>query len=240
MPFMGELLQSTAITKTVLVVDSADHITGKTGLAAGITKYLTKAGGTPTAATMTTAELDATNTKGVYSLAFTTTHTNTLGDFQLHLTGTGADPSDYWWTVVAVTLDGVATAAAVAALNNLSQANVRTAVGLASADLDTQLSGINSKTTNLPGSPSAVGSAMTLTSGERTSIADALLDETAGVETGLTLRQYLRLSASALFAIISGAATSTVVFRNFGNTKDRITAIVDADGNRSAVTTDAT
>lgn len=44
----------------------------------------------------------------------------------------------------------------------LTQANVRTAIGLASANLDTQLSGINAKTTNLPASPAAVGSAMTL------------------------------------------------------------------------------
>jgi hypothetical protein len=38
-------------------------------------------------------------------------------------------------------------------LNDLNAAGVRTAIGLASANLDTQLSGINAKTTNLPAAP---------------------------------------------------------------------------------------
>lgn len=38
---------------------------------------------------------------------------------------------------------GLATAASIAALNNLSQADIRTAVGLASANLDTQLTAID-------------------------------------------------------------------------------------------------
>lgn len=97
--FRGYLKQSTQVTKTVLMIDSADHITGKTGLAAGITKYLSKVG-TASSATMTTAEVDATNVKGVYTLVFTTSHTDTLGGFQLHLTASGADPSDDWWEVV--------------------------------------------------------------------------------------------------------------------------------------------
>lgn len=71
-------------------------------------------------------------------------------------------------------------------------------------------------------------------------IADALLDRAAGVETGLTLRQWLRLGASALFGKASGLATTTAVYRDFGDSKDRITATVDGDGNRTAITYDAT
>lgn len=41
----------------------------------------------------------------------------------------------------------------VTGFNDLDAAGVRSAVGLASANLDTQLSGINSKTTNLPSDP---------------------------------------------------------------------------------------
>ncbi len=69
--------------------------------------------------------------------------------------------------------------------------------------------------------------------------ADALLDRTNGVETGLTLRQCLRLVSAALFGKLSGAATTTVAIRDFGDTKNRISATVDADGNRAAVVTDA-
>ena len=68
----------------------------------------------------------------------------------------------------------------------------------------------------------------------------ALLDLPAGVETGLTLRQAQRLLVAAESAKLSGAATTTIVIRNFGDSKNRITATVDADGNRTAVTYDLT
>ena len=71
-------------------------------------------------------------------------------------------------------------------------------------------------------------------------IADALLDRAAGVETGFTVRQTLRLMASVLLGKLSGAATATNVFRDVNDTKDRVTASVDADGNRTSVTRDAT
>lgn len=91
------------------------------------------------------------------------------------------------------------------------------------------------------GGLSIVGSAMTLTAGERTSIADAHLDRVDGIEIGLTPRQEQRLSAAAAAGKLSGAATTTVAIRNaVADSKARITATVDADGNRSAVTTDVT
>ncbi len=71
-------------------------------------------------------------------------------------------------------------------------------------------------------------------------VSDALLDRTDAVESALTLRQALRLVVAATAGKLSGAATTTVVVRNVGDTKARITATVDADGNRSAVTTDVT
>jgi hypothetical protein len=68
-----------------------------------------------------------------------------------------------------------------------------------------------------------------------------LLDAAAGVETNLTLRQFLRLATSALFSKSSGMGTSTVTMRDYNDSKDRIVAMVDADGNRSAFgTRDAT
>ncbi len=65
---------------------------------------------------------------------------------------------------------------------------------------------------------------------------DGVLDEV--YEGTTTLRQFLRLAASALWGKLSGAATTTVAVRDEADTKDRITATVDADGNRSAVTLD--
>jgi hypothetical protein len=90
------------------------------------------------------------------------------------------------------------------------------------------------------GTPSQAGDAMTLTSGERNAIATAIFDLTNAIETGLTLRQAQRLQTAAAAGKLAGAATTTVEIRNVGDTKTRITATVDADGNRTAVTTDAT
>jgi len=65
----------------------------------------------------------------------------------------------------------------------------------------------------------------------------ALLDLANGVETGLTLRQAMRLIAAAEAGQISGAATTTIVIKAAGVPgTTRITATVDADGNRSSLT----
>lgn len=67
--------------------------------------------------------------------------------------------------------------------------------------------------------------------------ADDVLDE--AVEGSITLRQATRLIMAALVGKLSGAATTTVKIRDTGDSKDRISATVDADGNRTAVTLDA-
>ncbi len=69
-------------------------------------------------------------------------------------------------------------------------------------------------------------------------IQDGLFDET--VEGSTTVRQMFRGFASALLSKASGLGTATAVFRDIGDTKNRITATVDADGNRSAITLDLT
>lgn len=100
-----------------------------------------------------------------------------------------------------------------------SAASIRSAVGLAAANLDTQLADLPTAAENAAG----------------------LLDLAAGVETGLTLRQALRLITAALAGKISGASTTTVVIRNaVADSKPRITATVDTYGNRSAITVDLT
>ena len=64
---------------------------------------------------------------------------------------------------------------------------------------------------------------------------DAVLDEV--VEGSTTLRQAIRLALSVLTGKSSGGGTATLVFRDIGDTKDRISATVDADGNRTAIGT---
>lgn len=102
--------------------------------------------------------------------------------------------------------------------------------------IDTEVAAIKAKTDNLPASPAAVGDIPTANAN-----ADALLDRANAIETGLTLRQALRLLAAAAAGKLSGAATTTITIRNaVADSKARITATVDSDGNRSAITTDVT
>ena len=77
--------------------------------------------------------------------------------------------------------------------------------------------------------------------------ADALLDRAAGVETGLTVRQAMRLVAAACTGLASGLATTTGIYKSADisgttvqGTKSRITATIDASGNRTAITVDLT
>lgn len=69
--------------------------------------------------------------------------------------------------------------------------------------------------------------------------ADALLDREAGVETNRTLRQAMRLMLAAMCGKVSGADTTSVTIRDTNDSKNRVVATVDANGNRSAVTLDA-
>lgn len=196
------LKQSTNRNRVILMIDSSDHVTGKTGLT--LTIKASKDGAAFATITPTVTELES----GFYNLALTTSHTDTLGDFALHITAAAADPTDLvdqvvvdlpGATVSSVTgsvgsvtgnvggnvtgsvgsvasggisassfAAGAIDAAAIAAdaigsselaataiteiqsgLSTLSQADIRTAVGLASANLDTQLSGIQSDTNDI-------------------------------------------------------------------------------------------
>jgi hypothetical protein len=55
---------------------------------------------------------------------------------------------------------------------------------------------------------------------------------------GIPAEQLQKLFAAALLGKVSGAGTGTEVFRSIGDTKNRITATVDANGNRTSVTLD--
>lgn len=82
-----------------------------------------------------------------------------------------------------------------------------------------------------------IGDAVIVRSDE---IAAAFLDLPNGIETAITLRQAMRLIAAASAGKVSGGATTTVTIRNLADTLNRIVATVDADGNRTAITTNLT
>lgn len=98
----------------------------------------------------------------------------------------------------------------------LDAAATRAALGLAAANLDTQLGALPTAAEN----------------------ATAVLDEI--IEAALSLRQAMRLCIAAMGGKASGLDTTTAIYRDSTDTIDRITATVDANGNRTAVTLDLT
>lgn len=308
-----EIKQSTARNLMVLMVDSADHVTGKTGLTLTITA--SKDGAAFASITPTVTERG----DGWYSLALTTTHTNTLGDFCLHVTSSGADPTD---ARIEIVLDlsgasvssvtgavGSVTAAVNVGLSTLEQlwdalvgdhtvsgsfgqrmaripnagagangglptvnasnyvagiaGTINTLDGIAAGiwnaltsglttvgsigkllvdNVTASIAAVKAKTDNLPSDPADASDIAALIDALPTAAenAAALLDLANGIETSVTPRQAIRLMLAAVAGKLSGAATTTVTIRNVGDTKARITATVDADGNRTAVTTDGT
>jgi hypothetical protein len=287
----GFLKQGTDRTVMVLMIDSVDHISGKTGLTLTITQ--SKNGAAFGAISPTVVDRGS----GWYSVALLgATNLDTLGDYALHITATGADPSDMKWQVVTdlpgeddVVDFGIAQSATATTLVMRSQANfgdddlagsivviTSATTGKGQSRVITTNNGATDTLTvspqwtttptgtityklyasppaslinpppvdvvrwkgvtapDMPGTPSIAGDQMTLTA----AAVDAILDEI--VEGSVTLRQLLRGFASTLLGKASGLGTTTAHFRDLADTKDRITAIVDADGNRTAVTRDLT
>lgn len=131
-----------------------------------------------------------------------------------------------------------AVLAAIAGLNNISTAQVNAEVDTALADYDGPTHA--EMTAELATADDAVLAAIAaLNNLSANAAADALLDRANAVDT-YTPRQALRIVLAALAGKVSGADTNAPVFRAADDSKNRITATVDADGNRSAVTLDAT
>jgi hypothetical protein len=114
----------------------------------------------------------------------------------------------------------------------LSAAGTRTALGMASANLDTQLTPMS----NLDATVSS-----RLPTSSYTAAPSAASNATAVwakvLEGSYTAGDELRLIAAAAAAgVTSGAATSTFLIKDLLNSKTRISAIIDGAGNRTAVT----
>lgn len=112
-----------------------------------------------------------------------------------------------------------------------------------STTLQNELDGIQADTEDIQSRlPAAlVGGRIDATvdaTGMESGAVDAIWDEV--LEGSYTARQLMRAFAAALAGKVSGAGTTTITFRNTGDSKDVITATVDVNGNRSEVTLDLT
>ena len=107
-----------------------------------------------------------------------------------------------------------------------------------------KLATIEADTDELQGNQADWATATSVTISDKTGFAlsaagiDAILDEV--VEGTLTMRQILRIDLAVLAGIASGGGTNTSHHRDVADSKDRVLATVDIDGNRTAVTLDGT
>jgi hypothetical protein len=144
-----------------------------------------------------------------------------------------------WLNVVPAALTATGKFIQVALLRWLSDDAAGTPLALTSASL-VQADAI--KEAGATPNNLAAGAAMDIVSAPNATglaaIATALLDLANGVETSHTLRQVLRVIFGVMAGKSNGGNTTTQHFRNQADTKDRVTATTDVDGNRSSVTLD--
>ena len=105
-------LSQTAQPLLFLMVDSVDHITGKTGLSPTVT--LSKNGAAFASPAGAVTEIGS----GFYKVAGNATDTGTLGPLALHATGSGADPVDDVFNVVSY--DPQSATAFITGVNSLA------------------------------------------------------------------------------------------------------------------------
>jgi len=219
---------TTAQPLMFLMVDSTDHVTGKTGLTPTVT--LSKNGAAFGAPAGAVTEL----TSGWYKVAGNATDTNTLGPLLLHATGAAADPTDVVYYVVSYDPQD-AVRLGLTALPN--------AAAEAAGGLYTRGTGAGQLNQNANGQHDVravtlaadVITDTSLATSAGTELADAIADEVyEGTET---LRQIIRLMRAIMLGATTGQPSSPVFKSEDGGT-DRVTATVDGSGNRSSIVTD--
>ena len=160
------------------------------------------------------------------------------------LVDTGYDPSTHKIQGV-VLCDTTTTNSDMRGTDNAALASVCTETRLAeldAANLPTDVANVKTDTAAILLDTSTDG--VVVAAGSKTGYAlsdagvDAIHDEV--VEGSLTLRQIQRINHAVLAGKSTGGGTSTLTFKDVADTKARVTATVDADGNRTAMTNDGT
>lgn len=236
----------------------ADTALADVGVTATVTGRIDAAISTRLAGSSYSAPLDAAGTRSAVGLASANLDTQ-LGAISAKTTNLPADPADASdiasaFGTVNSTLSTIAgyvdteVAAIKAKTDNLPAdpadasdiaaafTTVNSTLATIASYVDTEVAAIKAKTDNLPSNPAASSDIPSADS-----VADALLDRADAIETGLTLRKAMRLVTAVLGGVLSGAGTTTETMKNaVANSKTRVTATVDANGNRSSISTDLT
>lgn len=143
------------------------------------------------------------------------------------------EAGDYRCDVVQISGDGTAADNCEAWFDGTGYTNISNVIGITLVASTIGSGGISASSFG-----AGALNAAALATDAAQEIADALLDRANGVETGYTPRQALRLVLAALAGKLSGAGGTSIAIRDVNDAKDRITATVDASGNRQAVSYD--
>lgn len=232
---MATLKQSTTYTRTFLMVQSSDHITGITG--ATVTVNISKAGATGAAAAGAVSQVDATNMPGWYKVALTTADTGTLGDLAFHCTATSADPTDFVDQVTLQILGDTLTA-------NTTQLAGQTVTAAAGVTFPTSVAsptnitaGTITTATNLTNAPTAGDFTATM----KTSIGTAVAASAVASVTGSIGSLGATAKTDVSTAVLTTAMTESYPTKNAGFTLAQgIYNLVQELGERSITSTTVT
>ncbi len=184
---------STAQPLIFLMIDSADHISGKTLISPTVTiRKVGGAFGTPAGAVTEIAN-------GWYQVAGNATDTATLGPLLLHATGTGADPTDDRFDVVAYDPQATSLGLVLAKTTNLTGLNDIAATAIVSSGAITTSGGAVSTVSTVTDK-----TGYALTTGEHTLIV-------ADTTSALTAQGYTTTRAGYLDNINPASPTAAAI-----------------------------
>lgn len=164
---------TTAYPLVFLMVDSTDHVTGKTGLTPTVT--IRKVGGSFASPAGAVTEI----ANGWYQVAGNATDSATLGPLLLHATGTAADPVDMLYEVVAYDPQDTIRLGLTALPNVASgSAGALVTAGTGTAQLSVTSGGINIINANVVNASALATDAVTeIQSGLATAAALTVIDD---------------------------------------------------------------
>lgn len=205
-------LKNTAYRVTFVIMDAdGDLVTG----AAGLDSEISKDGGT--FADCTNEATEIATSSGVYYLDLTAAEMN----------------ADTVAIIVKTSTSGAKTTPIVLYPVEGGDIDVDvTYIGGAALSTSTAQLGVNV----VQAAGTAWGSGAVTAASLAADAVDEILDEV--VEGSLTLRQVLRILLAAAAGESTGGGSGTIVFRDVADSKNRISATIDANRNRTAVTLD--
>ena len=193
---------------------------------------------------VTTVATTTTNTdmRGTDSALLAASAPTNFGDMAITATtgrvtvGTNSDKTGYSISGAVNTLDALND---IAATDIVSGGAITTSAGAVS---NVTLVATTTTNTDMRGTDSANTQAGLSTSAEIAALNDLSTTDILGMayEGSEDFQDFLRLMRAVLLGKTTGAGTGTENFRDEGDTKNRVVSSIDANGDRTAITTDAT